>query len=108
MVYYFSVLAFAGAPASFPVQLENRELQRYLKWNKEMSQAANTFIKTKLPKGGFIGIHLRNGIDWVGQYFMPTFGNSRQNIVSVSMFLEKEKVNSMKVICTEVQAEFKL
>lgn len=67
--YYFSVLAFAGAPASFPVQLENRDLQRYLKWNKEMSQAANSFIKTKLPKGGFIGIHLRNGIDWVGQYF---------------------------------------
>lgn len=66
--YYLLVLAFAGAPASFPVQLENRDLQRYLKWNKEMSQAANSFIKTKLPKGGFIGIHLRNGIDWVGQY----------------------------------------
>lgn len=30
-----------------------------------MDNAANSFIKTKLPKGGFIGIHLRNGIDWV-------------------------------------------
>uniref|UniRef100_A0A1B6ILL0 GDP-fucose protein O-fucosyltransferase 1 n=1 Tax=Homalodisca liturata TaxID=320908 RepID=A0A1B6ILL0_9HEMI len=59
------VLAFAGAPASFPVQLENRDLHRYLKWNTAMSNSANEFIKTKMPKGGFIGIHLRNGIDWV-------------------------------------------
>ncbi|XP_054284510.1 GDP-fucose protein O-fucosyltransferase 1 isoform X2 [Macrosteles quadrilineatus] len=59
------VLAFAGAPASFPVQAENRDLQAYLKWSLTLDEAADNFIKTKLPKGGFIGIHLRNGIDWV-------------------------------------------
>ena len=61
----FPVLAFTGAPASFPVQIENKELQKYLIWNDEMIKKAKEFIKTKLPAGAFVGIHLRNGIDWV-------------------------------------------
>ncbi|KAM7341835.1 O-fucosyltransferase 1 [Cochliomyia hominivorax] len=59
------VLAFTGAPASFPVQNENRQLQEYLKWNHKYRSLASDFIKNTLPKGAFIGIHLRNGIDWV-------------------------------------------
>ena len=62
------VLAFTGAPASFPVQLENKKLQKYLQWNDEMVGKAKSFIKEKLPPGAFIGIHLRNGIDWVMKY----------------------------------------
>lgn len=64
----FVVLAFACAPGSFPVQLENRDLQRYLLWSKDIDSKAEKFIKADLPKGGFIGIHLRNGIDWVCMY----------------------------------------
>lgn len=59
------VLAFTGAPASFPVQKENRELHAYLKWNKKYRDLAVDYIKKNLPKGSFVGIHLRNGIDWV-------------------------------------------
>uniref|UniRef100_A0A1B6CCN0 GDP-fucose protein O-fucosyltransferase 1 n=1 Tax=Clastoptera arizonana TaxID=38151 RepID=A0A1B6CCN0_9HEMI len=59
------VLAFTGAPASFPVQIENRDLHQFLKWNPEILQQVEMYIKNELPKGGFIGIHLRNGIDWV-------------------------------------------
>ncbi|KAI4464501.1 gdp-fucose protein o-fucosyltransferase 1 [Holotrichia oblita] len=59
------VLAFTGAPASFPVQLENCKLHKYLKWSDKINNEADNFIKTILPKGAFIGIHLRNGIDWV-------------------------------------------
>ncbi|EFA03399.2 GDP-fucose protein O-fucosyltransferase 1 [Tribolium castaneum] len=59
------VLAFTGAPASFPVQLENRPLHKYLEWSDTVSQKADTFIAKTLPKGAFIAIHLRNGIDWV-------------------------------------------
>lgn len=54
-----------GAPAVFPVQSENRELHKYLKWSALLERDAINFIKTKLPKGAFIGIHLRNGIDWI-------------------------------------------
>jgi peptide-O-fucosyltransferase len=59
------VLAFTGAPASFPVQEENVHLQKYLKWSDAIDRKANEFINRLLPKGSFIGIHLRNGIDWV-------------------------------------------
>ncbi|XP_057651845.1 GDP-fucose protein O-fucosyltransferase 1 [Diorhabda carinulata] len=59
------VLAFTGAPASFPVQQENIHLQKYLEWSDSIEREANSFIKNKLPKGAFVGIHLRNGIDWV-------------------------------------------
>ncbi|KAK9882489.1 hypothetical protein WA026_021831 [Henosepilachna vigintioctopunctata] len=61
----FPVLAFTGAPASFPVQQENRELQKYLEWSNQVTMKAETFLKEILPKGAFVGIHLRNGIDWV-------------------------------------------
>ncbi|KAJ6632762.1 GDP-fucose protein O-fucosyltransferase 1 [Pseudolycoriella hygida] len=59
------VIAFTGAPASFPVQDENRSLQKYLVWSDDITRQAKHFIKNNLPKGSFIGIHLRNGIDWV-------------------------------------------
>uniref|UniRef100_A0A1A9V1L9 GDP-fucose protein O-fucosyltransferase 1 n=1 Tax=Glossina austeni TaxID=7395 RepID=A0A1A9V1L9_GLOAU len=58
------VLAFTGAPASFPVQQDNRHLHKYLKWNRKFQDDARQFIRT-MPKGAFIGVHLRNGIDWV-------------------------------------------
>lgn len=59
------VLAFTGAPASFPVQLVNKPLQKCLNWNNDILNKAKAFIKEKLPRGAFVGIHLRNGIDWV-------------------------------------------
>lgn len=62
---YFVVLAFTGAPASFPVQDENKGLHQFLEWNEKISERAVNFIRHVLPVGAFIGIHLRNGVDWV-------------------------------------------
>ncbi|XP_017478646.1 PREDICTED: GDP-fucose protein O-fucosyltransferase 1 [Rhagoletis zephyria] len=59
------VIPFTGAPASFPVQSENRDLHRYLRWSNTYEEMKRAFIKNKLPRGAFIGIHLRSGIDWV-------------------------------------------
>ncbi|XP_046398894.1 GDP-fucose protein O-fucosyltransferase 1 [Ischnura elegans] len=58
------VLAFAGAPASFPVQPDNRMLHKYLVWNDSIREKAKEFIKGSMPRGPFVGIHLRNGLDW--------------------------------------------
>jgi len=58
-------LAFSGAPASFPVQEENKNLHQYLVWNDYITGRAVDFIRGNLPVGPFIGIHLRNGADWV-------------------------------------------
>lgn len=58
------VLSFTGAPASFPVQLENVGLQKYLVWTDLIQSKTTKWIKSYLPKGAYLGIHLRNGIDW--------------------------------------------
>ncbi|KAI5641518.1 GDP-fucose protein o-fucosyltransferase domain-containing protein [Phthorimaea operculella] len=59
------VLAFTGAPASFPVQDGNQKLHKYLVWSDSIANKAKQFIKENMGGGGFIGIHLRNGQDWV-------------------------------------------
>ncbi|KAJ8726310.1 hypothetical protein PYW07_001008 [Mythimna separata] len=59
------VLAFTGAPASFPVQKENVHLQKYLSWSDDIANKTRLFIKKNMSGGGFLGIHLRNGQDWV-------------------------------------------
>lgn len=61
----YPVLAFTGAPASFPVQHQNRQLHEYLVWSDMILKKAKDFISSTLPKGPFVGIHLRNGVDWV-------------------------------------------
>jgi peptide-O-fucosyltransferase len=43
---------------------ENTHLQKYMEWQHSIKQKVKKFITT-LPKGPFIGIHLRNGADWV-------------------------------------------
>ncbi|XP_050544412.1 GDP-fucose protein O-fucosyltransferase 1 isoform X2 [Daktulosphaira vitifoliae] len=58
------VLAFVGAPASFPIQKENIYLHRYLKWSDEIEDLAKKFIEQTIKPGKFVAIHLRNGIDW--------------------------------------------
>ncbi|PVD21948.1 hypothetical protein C0Q70_17751 [Pomacea canaliculata] len=61
----FPVLAFTGPPAPFPVQKQHVRLQQYLKWSDKMAAAVQEFIVKHIP-GPFLGLHLRNGIDFPG------------------------------------------
>lgn len=63
----YPVLAFTGAPGAFPVQEKNVHLQKYLKWSDKIDNEAQSFIDKfkKNPSDKLIGIHLRNGIDFV-------------------------------------------
>ena len=67
----YPVLAFTGAPGAFPVQEQNVYLQKYLKWSDFIDAKAENFInefkKNKDEK--FIGLHLRNGMDFVTRIF---------------------------------------
>lgn len=60
----FPVMAFTGAPASFPVEKENIGLHRYLQWSDEIQNMVDRFIAKELPSGPFLAVHLRNGGDW--------------------------------------------
>ncbi|CAF0970316.1 unnamed protein product [Brachionus calyciflorus] len=62
----YPVLAFTGAPGAFPVLEKHVFLQKYLKWSDFIDSKAEEFIN-KLTGGShekFIGIHLRNGVDF--------------------------------------------
>ena len=60
------VLAFKGAPASFPVEREDRQLQQYIRWNERINTQAEEYIKHTIGDSPYIGVHLRMGEDWVG------------------------------------------
>lgn len=60
------VLAFKGAPASFPVQRVNRPLQQYVVWNTRMQGWAQDYIDREMSGEPYIAVHLRIGSDWVG------------------------------------------
>jgi peptide-O-fucosyltransferase len=59
------VLAFTGAPASFPVEKEHVDLHRYLQWSDEIEKLVDDFVRKELPSGPFVAVHLRIGPDWV-------------------------------------------
>jgi len=59
------VIAFTGAPASFPVQTDNVGLHKYLEWNDVFASRGVSWVKANLPPGPYVGIHLRNGVDWI-------------------------------------------
>jgi len=60
----YPVLAFTGPPAAFPVQQQNVHLHKYLQWNEKWEEKAKLWIKSNMPTGSYVGIHLRNGVDW--------------------------------------------
>lgn len=60
----YPVIALMGAPGSFPVEDKNRWLQQYMQWSVKIEKEAKRFIKNVLNNEPFVGIHLRNGIDF--------------------------------------------
>ena len=54
-----------GAPGSFPVHAEDRWLQKFVQWSVKIEKKAKEFITSVLKNEPFVGIHLRNGIDFV-------------------------------------------
>ncbi|KAK2181134.1 hypothetical protein NP493_409g01017 [Ridgeia piscesae] len=61
----YPVIAMRGAPAGFPISPADRQLQRYLVFSDKIENDANSYISKNFPDQKFVGIHLRNGADWV-------------------------------------------
>jgi peptide-O-fucosyltransferase len=62
----YPVLAFTGPPGSFPVDETNVYLHKYLKWSDDIDAKATQFLKRMNKKNEkSIGLHLRNGVDFV-------------------------------------------
>ena len=54
-----------GAPATFPVAEEDVPLQQYLQWSDKIQGEIDGHIKEMFGDEPYVGIHLRNGVDWV-------------------------------------------
>ena len=61
----YKVIALRGAPAPYPMLSSNRHLQQYLQVSDFIESEAQRFIDENFANQSFIGIHLRNGADWV-------------------------------------------
>ena len=61
----YPVIALMGAPGAFPVEEKNRWLQKFVRWSPAVENMAKEFVNSVLKKEPFVGIHLRNGIDFV-------------------------------------------
>uniref|UniRef100_A0A0K0FVI9 GDP-fucose protein O-fucosyltransferase 1 n=1 Tax=Strongyloides venezuelensis TaxID=75913 RepID=A0A0K0FVI9_STRVS len=59
----YPVLSFTSAPGQFPAKQKDRQLQKYIRWSSRITSQAKKFIEQNLPRP-FVGIHLRNDIDW--------------------------------------------
>lgn len=66
----YPVLALKGAPATFPMWEAHVPLQAYLHFSDSLQDEAEN-LKRKHFGGSndYVGIHLRNGPDWVSQIF---------------------------------------
>ncbi|UJR32853.1 hypothetical protein I4U23_020315 [Adineta vaga] len=60
----YPVLALKGAPASFPMLAEHRQLQKYMNWSEQIMNEVRHHQTTLFNNESYIGIHLRNDIDW--------------------------------------------
>ena len=48
------------------MKAQHRDFQRHLVFSDRVMEDANHYIDENFPGEKFIGIHLRNGADWVG------------------------------------------
>lgn len=69
----FPVLAFVGAPGAFPSQQKHWHYQKHFRYSTRITAKAKAFIEDRLERP-FVGIHLRNDIDWsrVCEHVDPT------------------------------------
>lgn len=60
----YPVLALKGAPASFPMDAQHRYLQKYMNWSETILAEVQQHQKNLFDNRSYIGIHLRNDVDW--------------------------------------------
>ncbi|KAF8770068.1 GDP-fucose protein O-fucosyltransferase 1 like protein [Argiope bruennichi] len=62
---FYQPLHYDEPPQLSPCVRKMGKLNRNLVWSDAVLKEAKTFISGMVPRGPFVGIHLRNGPDWV-------------------------------------------
>ena len=60
----YPVIALMAAPAPFPMRVRNWGLQKYVRFSEDIEKQTDKFMKGFIGEKTFVGIHLRNGLDW--------------------------------------------
>lgn len=62
------MIAFQGAPGSFPSTPATQHIQKYIEFSQKILLLADEFIREEMKGKRFVAIHLRNGIDLVWNF----------------------------------------
>ena len=74
-------------------------LQKFLKWSDSIEKNATDFIKKFLKNEKFLGIHIRNGVDFVSytKYFLNLFRNFLDFILILTNSIEYVSMHAKKL-----------
>ncbi|XP_033645478.1 GDP-fucose protein O-fucosyltransferase 1-like [Asterias rubens] len=59
------VITIDKATPAFPINPGNRKIQEFVKWNEHFMSIGRSYINATFGSNTWVGLHLRNGGDWV-------------------------------------------
>ena len=93
----YPVIALKGAPARFPVLRQDRSNEKYMIWSDAITEQVESYLNKTFRNEKFVGIDLRNGIDWSNACDLTKDGMSE--FMASTQCLESTNMQVTRQLC---------